>query len=76
VIGALAIAIMLSVVFMSRASETVPKMIAGCTLYVGTGMALLVAGVSYWQRCDRRGTLGLAIAILLPVVLFSIFGLA
>jgi hypothetical protein len=74
VFGLIAVAVMTYVLWTHQANETLGGMIAGCSLFLGFGASWMVAGWYYWKRRYRRGLIASGFGVLIPVVLFAIFG--
>jgi hypothetical protein len=72
--GLLAVAIMVRA-FLTRTNiESAHSMIAGCSLYLGVGISWLFAGYFYSTGRYKLALAATAIGILIPTVLFSLFG--
>lgn len=72
--GLYAFAIMAYVLLVQERLEHVSEMMAGCFLYLGTGIALFVAGNLFWRSKIKAAVTTTLVAVLIPVVLFAING--
>ena len=75
-VGVIAVAIMSYVLWNERTDphQTVGMMLAGCSLYLGFGVAWIFAGWCYWKERFLHGLIATAVGALIPVALFSILG--
>ncbi|MGN6546355.1 MAG: hypothetical protein ACTHK7_14980 [Aureliella sp.] len=73
-LGIAAVGITVNAVVLQSAKQPLGLMIAGCSLYLGFGIAWIVAGRLYWRGRYRAAAIANGVGILFPVVLFAILG--
>jgi hypothetical protein len=72
--GLFAVAVMLYVLLIRKEWSFYGGMLAGCSLYLGFGIAWMLAGWLYWQRRFGFGLIATLLGMLIPVTLFAVFG--
>ncbi len=72
--GLFAVGVMSYVVIWQNRVDHIYEMLAGCSLYLGSGACWMVAGVFYWRRAWKIAIGATVLGLLIPIVLFAIMG--